>query len=86
MARRARANRDIEGVNEELYTLLAERAAENRRTLNDEVLMVLDDSVRRYRARCDGPSLGEIRAFRESLSVPSLTEEFLECAINEGRV
>jgi hypothetical protein len=76
----------IEGVNEELYTLLAERAAENRRTLNEEVLMVLDDSVRRYRARCDRPSIEEIRAFRESLNVPPLTEEFLERAIDEGRV
>jgi hypothetical protein len=27
----------------------------------------------------------EIRAFRESLNVPPLTEELLECAINDGR-
>lgn len=80
------ADLTVEGVTDEVYALLNERAAENRRTLNDEVLVVLDEGVRRYRARCERPSLEEIRAFRESLNVPPLTEEFLERAINEGRV
>lgn len=38
------------------------------------------------RVHCERPSIEEIRAFRESLNVPPLTEEFLERAINEGRV
>ncbi len=80
------ADLTVEGITEEVYALLTERAAENRRTLNDEVLVVLHEGVRRYRARCDRPSIEEIRAFRESLNVPPLTEEFLECAINDGRV
>lgn len=79
------AERTVHGVTEEVYALLTERAAENRRTVNDEVLMVLDESVRKYRAQCDRPSLEEIRALRDSLNVPPLTEEFLERAINEGR-
>lgn len=80
------ADLTVEGVTDEVYALLTERAAENRRTLNDEVLVVLDEGVRRYGARCDRPSIEEIRAFRESLNVPPLTEEFLERAIHEGRV
>jgi hypothetical protein len=79
------ADLTVHGVTKEVHTLLTQRAAENRRTLNDEVLVVLEAAVRRYRASCDRPSLEEIRAFRESLNVPPLTEEFLERAINEGR-
>jgi plasmid stability protein len=75
----------IQGVTDEVHTLLRQRAAENRRTLNDEVLVVLEEGVRRNRASLDRPWLEEIRAFRESLNVPPLTEEFLDLAINEGR-
>jgi hypothetical protein len=75
----------IHGVTEEVHALLTQRAAENRRTLNEEVLVLMEAAVRKYWAQCDRPSLEEIRAFRESLNVPPLTEEFLERAINEGR-
>lgn len=80
------ADLTVYGVTDEVYALLTQRATENRRTVNDEVLVVLDEGIRRYRAHCERPSLEEIRAFRESLNVPPLTEEFLERAINEGRV
>lgn len=75
----------VHGVTQEVHTLLEQRAAENRRTLNDELLVVLEEGIRRYRAHCDRPTLEEIRAFRESLNVPPLTEEFLELAIDGGR-
>ncbi|MBD0321092.1 MAG: Arc family DNA-binding protein [Gemmatimonadetes bacterium] len=75
----------IENVPKEVHTLLARRAAENRRTLNDEVLVVLEEGIRRFGARCEAPTLEEIRAFRESLNVPPLTEEFLERALDGER-
>jgi hypothetical protein len=76
----------VHGVTKEVYALLTQRAAENWRALNDEVLVVLEEGVHTYRACNDRPSLEEIRAFRESLNVTPLTEEFLEPAINEGRL
>ena len=83
------ANVTIKNVPEELYIELRKRAEENRRSLNSELIVSLEQVVRERPAAYGNvsarPSLDEIRALRSTLHVPPLTEEFLDAAINAGR-
>lgn len=79
------ANLTLKGIPDDLYDQLKARAAENRRSLNSEAIVALENAVREGRAGYGPLSLAEIRAFRATLDVPPLTDEFLERAIGEGR-
>jgi plasmid stability protein len=74
----------IKGISEELLDTLRNRAAQHRRSLNSEVLSLLERSV--------GPSAVDPESFLARLGqlqsrapLPPLTDAFLEEAIGEGR-
>ncbi|CAA9525546.1 MAG: hypothetical protein AVDCRST_MAG91-2482 [uncultured Sphingomonadaceae bacterium] len=79
------ANLTIEDVPDELCRTFRAIAPERRRLVVSRLVACLENEVRVRPARDVERTIQEIRAFRESLNVPPLTEEFIERAINEGR-
>lgn len=79
------ANLTIKNVPDDLYEQLKQRAAENRRSLNSEAIVCMEQAVKEHRARYSRPTPDELRAFRESLNVPPLDPESIDAAIDEGR-
>ncbi|HEX2095407.1 MAG TPA: Arc family DNA-binding protein [Longimicrobiaceae bacterium] len=79
------ANLTVKNIPDELYEQLKRRAAENRRSLNSEAIVCLEQAVAEHRARYSRPTPDEIRAFRESLNVPPLDPTSIDEAIDEGR-
>lgn len=78
-------NLTLKNVPDDLYLELKKRAEEHRRSLNSEIIYTLEQMVREPRAGYERPTLAEIRALRERINAPPLTDEFLDEAINEGR-
>jgi plasmid stability protein len=74
----------IKNLPDDIYHELKRRAGENRRSLNGEVVYSLEQLIKGDRAR-RRPTLAELRAFREQYSLPPLSEEELDRAINQGR-
>lgn len=74
----------IKGIPDDLLHSLRRIAETNRRSINSEVLLRLERSI--GRAPTDPEEfLSRIRARRERLQVPPLTQEFLTTARAEGR-
>lgn len=79
-------NMTIKGIPDSLYRRIKKRAAENRRSLNREVIVCLDQSV--AGSPIDPKAfLADIDALhkRLKLKLPPLTDEFLRAAKNWGR-
>ena len=78
------ASLTIKGIPDEVLERLREVAAENRRSLNSEVIYRLERSV--AGAAVDPEAfLARVRALNARAPLPPLTDEFLEQAIEEGR-
>ena len=74
----------IKGIPDDLYARLKDRAAENRRSINSELLVCLEQTLRGRRA--DAPSvLARADAVRERLRMPAYTQAALNAAKNHGR-
>jgi plasmid stability protein len=74
----------IKGIPDDLLDRLRKRAEHHRRSLNSEVLHLLERSV----SSAPLPSsarLARIRRLQERVPLPPLTDEALEKAIGEGR-
>jgi len=77
-------NFTIKGIPDDLYAGLKERAAENRRSINSELLVCLEQTLRGRRV--DPPSiLARADAVRERLRMPAYTQAGLNAAKNYGR-
>ncbi|CAN5913082.1 hypothetical protein BH11GEM1_BH11GEM1_02440 [soil metagenome] len=74
----------IKGMPDPLYLRLKERAAEHRRSLNSEILVVLEQVVA---AAPQDPQalLARVDALRSTLHVPRLTDARLRAAKARGR-
>ena len=74
----------IKNIPDDLYEELKARAAQNRRSINNEVIMLIERSFRSYR-----PSTEEVlenaRKLRELTAHYHLTDEELNEWKNEGR-
>jgi antitoxin FitA len=79
------ASLTIKGIPDDLLERLREVAAENRRSLNSEVIYRLERSVEPTRAVDPEVFLARVRALNAQAPVPPLTDEFLQRAIDEGR-
>lgn len=73
----------IKNVPDELYERIKLSAANNRRSINQEVLFLIEKVLAANETNFD-KTLEEIRAFREQLGI-YITEEDLNKAKNEGR-
>lgn len=74
----------IKNMPDEIYRRLKEEAAQNRRSLNSEILVRLERSVSERRARPE-EVLARIERLNAGLNYPPLTGELLEKARSEGR-
>jgi len=74
----------IKNIPEGLYRRLKQRAARNRRSMNNEVILCLEKELLAHRLD-PKKFLAEVEARRESLNIPPLTDEFLHWAKNKGR-
>ena len=74
----------IKNIPKELYEELKRRAAENRRSMNGEVIHRLEQTVRSPQ-RDARAILENIRAFRATLPTINLTERQLRKAKSTGR-
>ena len=74
----------IKSIPEELLKQLRESALTHRRSLNSEVLSRLEHSLDSRRIDPDA-FLARVGVLQQRTSLPPLTDEILEQAINEGR-
>jgi hypothetical protein len=74
----------IKGLPDPLYEGLKMSAERNRRSLNSEVIARLEEALG-ARAVEPGTMLAEVRALRQRLGVPPLTDARLRRAKEEGR-
>ncbi len=74
----------LKGIPEDLYALLKQQAGDNRRSINSEMLVCLEQSLRGKRV--DSASLlARADAVRERLDMPAYTQAALNAAKNRGR-
>lgn len=78
------ANLTVKGIPDEVLDSLRRIAEANRRSLNSEVLLLLERTVGRAPLDPD-EFLSRVRARRERLRLPPLTDELLAQARAEGR-
>ena len=74
----------IKNVPQDLYERLKENAARHRRSVNSEVIVCLEKVLQSFPLDAEAFLL-RIENFQQALSVPPLTDEFLEQAKEEGR-
>ncbi len=74
----------IKNVPQDLYERLKENAARHRRSVNSEVIVCLEKVLQSFPLDAEAFLL-RIENFQQTLSVPPLTDEFLEQAKEEGR-
>lgn len=75
----------LKGLPDALYERLKTRAAANRRSLNREVLVCLEQAV--HAAPIDvNATLARIDVLRQRTAVPPLTDRLLREAKNSGRL
>lgn len=74
----------VKGIPDELYDQLKERAAENRRSLNSEILVRLEQTVAAERVDA-AAALARADEIRKRLRVPRLTDAVLRQARTTGR-
>ncbi len=75
----------IKGVPEDIYRELKARAKANRRSLNGEVIALLERVVQ-SRPRTPGELLARVDAIRERVRGPYLTDEEINAAKRHGRL
>lgn len=78
------ANLTIKGIPDDLYRRLKKAAARHRRSINSEVLVVLERVLRSGRVDAE-ERLRRADALRARLALPPLTEERLRAAKRKGR-
>jgi plasmid stability protein len=78
------ANITLKNVPDSLYERLKAVAAESRRSLNSEIILRLERSVGAAPVEPEAV-LSRVRAVRERLQVPYLTDAELDAAKEEGR-
>jgi hypothetical protein len=74
----------LKGIPDDLYELLKRRAAENRRSINGEMLVCLEEALRGVRASHTG-MLAKVDALRESVRMRPYTQAALNAAKRRGR-
>lgn len=74
----------IKNIPDDLYADLKRVAATNRRSINSEIIVSIEQAVRSRRVEPD-ELLAKIRVLREGTAVYTLTDDILDQAINEGR-
>lgn len=76
----------IKNIPDNVYDRLKEQAKTNHRSLNSEVIVLMERAATLYRTDADVERiLAGARATREMTSGYVLTPEDIESAINEGR-
>jgi plasmid stability protein len=78
------ASLTIKGVPESLLQVLRRRAEQHRRSLNSEVLQLLESSAAAHRLDPDAV-LARLHRLQERVPLPPITDTALEQAIEEGR-
>ncbi|MFQ5436537.1 MAG: Arc family DNA-binding protein [Anaerolineae bacterium] len=73
----------VKNIPDDLYELLKAQAKANRRSINNEIIMLIERSVRSYRIDPE-EVLARARELREKIDYV-ITDEELEQFINEGR-
>ncbi|MCP4425406.1 MAG: Arc family DNA-binding protein [Chloroflexi bacterium] len=74
----------VKNIPEDVYARLKKQAKANRRSINNEVITLIEREVSRYRIDPE-EFIREARAIRELTADYILTDEELDRAINEGR-
>ena len=73
----------IKNIPDELYEELKQRAAANRRSINNEVIVLIEHAVK-YQVQDPDEVLERVRVLREKLDL-YVTEDEITAAKNEGR-
>jgi plasmid stability protein len=81
------ANLTVKGIPDELHAQIKRRAGENHRSMNREILQILEEAMERApQTRPDAEEiLQRLRTFRGKMHGPGLTPEEIDRAIDEGR-
>ncbi len=74
----------LKGIPDDLYTLLKQRAAEHRRSINSEILVCLERILRSQPVDPQA-ALARADAVRERLRMPPWTDDDLKDAKTTGR-
>jgi len=74
----------VNNIPDDLYADLKRAAANNRRSINSEIIVSIEQAVRSTRTDPD-ELLEKIRVLREATARYTLTDEILDQTINEGR-
>ncbi len=77
------ATMTIKNIPDELYEELKRRAEANRRSLNNEVIVLIERAVQ-YQAQDPNEVLERVRVLREKLDL-YVTEDEITAAKHEGR-
>lgn len=77
------ATMTIKNIPDELYEELKRRAAANRRSINNEVIVLIERAVQ-YQAQDPNEVLERVRVLREKLDL-YVTEDEITAAKHEGR-
>ncbi|MBO6793615.1 MAG: Arc family DNA-binding protein [Balneolaceae bacterium] len=77
------ANITIKNIPDEVYEKLKDRAKRNRRSINNEVIHLIESQFRANQVNAEEIRY-EAEKFRQKIK-RSLTTEEIEAAINEGR-
>lgn len=78
------ASLTVKGIPDPLYERLKLSAAENRRSLNSEVIICLERSLQSRRIDPEA-LLARLEVLQKRVSLPPLTDEILRKARTEGR-
>ena len=74
----------LKGIPDDLYGLLKQRAAENRRSINGEMIVCLEEALRGRRVSST-EMLERVDAVRERLPMHPYTQAALNAAKRRGR-
>jgi len=78
------ANLNVKNIPADVYERLKRRASDHRRSLNGEILVLLEQGVKS--SRVDPVDfLRRLKAVQERMNGKPLTDEVLEAAKSEGR-
>ena len=75
----------IKNIPDDLYQELKLRAERNHRSVNSEVIFLIEQAVRKTRVRSVEDVIARARVLRDAAPNVYVTDEALEAAINEGR-
>ena len=78
-------NITIKNIPDDLYNKIKITAQENRRSINNEIINRLDKSLRSTKIDINS-FLRRIENFQNSIEIPSLTDDLILTAKEEGRL